>query len=137
MIAVMVFVGSASYLLIGQIPTAFTPQEDQGIFFTRVSGPEGASFDFMQKQMRLVEASVMPEVDSGDVAKFLVFLTGWGSSESVNSGIVLVTMVPWEERNRSTQEVMATLVQKWQQIPGIRAFPFMRSGMTRGGGGQP
>lgn len=137
MIAVMVFVVSASYLLIGQIPTAFTPQEDQGIFFTRVSGPEGASFDFMQKQMRLVEASVMPEVDSGDVAKFLVFLPGWGSSESVNSGIVLVTMVPWEERNRSTQEVMATLVQKWQQIPGIRAFPFMRSGMTRGGGGQP
>jgi multidrug efflux pump len=91
----------------------------------------------MRKQMRQVEDTVLPYVDSGDVAQFLLFLPGWGSSEAVNSGIVLVMMVPWEERTTSTRQVMTELMDKWQQIPGIRAFPFMRSGLTRGGGGQP
>jgi multidrug efflux pump len=33
--------------------------------------------------------------------------------------------------------VMTQLNKKWEEIPGIRAFPFMRSGLQRGGGGQP
>ncbi len=126
-----------TYALLQQLPQAFAPEEDQGVFFTRVSGPEGASFEFMQKQMRQVEDTVMPFVESGDVKQFLVFLPGWGSSEAVNSSVVLVTMVPWEERKAGTKEVMMDLMQQWQQIPGINAYPFMRSGLTRGGGGQP
>lgn len=37
----------------------------------------------------------------------------------------------------STKEVMGKLTSDWQKIPGIRAFPFMRSGLQRHGGGQP
>lgn len=129
------FVGA--YLLLKELPTTFAPQEDQGTFIAMVRGPEGASFEFMKKQMRQLEETVMPYVNSGDVAQFLLFLPGWGSSEAVNSAVVLVMMVPWEERNTSTQQVMSELMDKWQQIPGIMAFPFMRSGLTRGGGGQP
>jgi len=128
---------AGTYVLLKELPTAFAPQEDQGVFFTRVSGPEGASFEFMQKQMRQLEDTVMPYVESEDVNQFLVFLPGWGSSEAVNSSVVLVMMVPWEERQASTRQVMSELMQKWQDIPAIRAFPFMRSGITRGGGGQP
>lgn len=125
------------FLLLREIPTEFAPQEDQGIFMARVSGPEGASFGFMKRQMRKIEETVMPYVESGDVNKFLVFLPGWGSGGgSVNSGIILVTMVPWEDRVKSTVEVKDELARAWQKIPGVRAFPFMRSGISRGGGGQ-
>ncbi len=119
------------------IPSEFSPQEDQGVFFTRVIGPEGASFQFMQGQLRQLEATMDPYVDSGDVVKYLVFLPGWGSGGSVNSAVALITMSPWEERQKSTQQVMNELVSQWQEIPGIRAFPFMRSGLQRHGGGQP
>ncbi len=132
---VLILVGI--FLLLREIPTAFAPQEDQGIFIARVSGPEGASFGFMKRQMRKIEETVIPHVEAGDVNKFLVFLPGWGSGGgSVNSGIILVTMVPWEDRVKSTVEVKDELAREWQKIPAVRAFPFMRSGLSRGGGGQ-
>ncbi|MCB1692198.1 MAG: efflux RND transporter permease subunit [Pseudomonadales bacterium] len=136
-IVAVVAIGFSVWGLLRAVPTAFAPLEDQGVFFTRIQGPEGASFEFMQGQLRQLEQTIQPFVDSGDVMKYLVFLPGWGSAESVNSAVCLVTMVPWEQRSQSTQEVMNSLVRKWQDIPGIRAFPFMRSGLQRGGGGQP
>ncbi len=128
---------AGTWWLSREVPTAFAPQEDQGVFFTMINGPEGASFEFMQGQLRQLEDTIDPWVESGDVKKYLVFLPAWGSAEAVNSAVVLVTMVPWEERNVSTSEVMNDLVSRWREIPGIRAFSFMRSGLQRGGGGQP
>jgi multidrug efflux pump len=84
-----------------------------------------------------LEDTVDPYVENGDVLQYLVFLPGWGASESVNSAVALVTMAPWEERTITTAEVMGDLSKQWQEIPGIRAFPFMRSGLQRRGGGQP
>jgi multidrug efflux pump len=136
-VAAVLAVSLCTWQLARITPTAFAPQEDQGVFFTRIQGPEGASFEFMQGQLRQLEGSIQPYVDSGDVLKYLVFLPGWGSAESVNSAVSLVTMTPWEERDKSTREVMNGLMKAWQDIPGIRAFPFMRSGLQRGGGGQP
>ncbi|MEX1237987.1 MAG: efflux RND transporter permease subunit, partial [Pseudomonadales bacterium] len=136
-VGIVGLVTGSTWWLYQEVPTAFAPQEDQGVFFTRIVGPEGASFEFMQGQLRQLENTIDPFVESGDVVKYLVFLPGWGSAESVNSAVSLVTMAPWSERNLSTEEVMNTLVKKWQEIPGIQAFPFMRSGLQRRGGGQP
>ena len=134
-LVIAVIVGTWGLLKI--IPSEFAPQEDQGIFFTFISGPEGASFQFMQSQLRLLEDTIDPFVESGDVDIYLVFLPGWGAAESVNSAVVLVILAPWQERKMTTKQVMNKLSQAWQQIPGIRAFPFMRSGLQRHGGGQP
>lgn len=136
-VSLVLFFMLATFGMTKLIPDAFAPQEDQGIFFARVQGPEGASLGFMQRQLRQLEDTVHPFVDSGDVLQYLVFLPGWGAAESVNSAVVLVTMAPWEERNLSTREVMSQLGREWREIPGIRAFPFMRSGLQRRGGGQP
>lgn len=136
-LAIVLFFFMGTLGLSRMIPDAFAPQEDQGVFLAMVQGPEGASFSFMQKQLRQLEATVDPLVESGDVLQYLVFLPGWGAAEAVNSAVVLVTMSPWEERTISTAEVMGKLGREWQEIPGIRAFPFMRSGLQRRGGGQP
>ncbi|MFT7242739.1 MAG: multidrug efflux pump [Candidatus Azotimanducaceae bacterium] len=136
-VGIVLFFGAGTWWLADQVPNEFAPQEDQGVFFTRVSGPEGASFSFMQKQLRQLEDTVDPYVESGAVLQYLVFLPGWGAAESVNSAVALVTMAPWEERTISTAELMSNLSEAWQDIPGIRAFPFMRSGLQRRGGGQP
>ncbi|MCB1644658.1 MAG: efflux RND transporter permease subunit [Pseudomonadales bacterium] len=136
-VTIVVTLCAGTWILVREVPTAFAPTEDQGVFFTRISGPEGASFEFMQEQLRQLEDTIDPFVESGDVVKYLVFLPGWGSAGTVNSAVCLITMAPWEERSQSTQDVMGKLVREWQNIPGIRAFPFMRSGLQRGGGGQP
>lgn len=136
-VGIVMFFGAGTWWLADQVPNEFAPQEDQGVFFTRVSGPEGASFSFMQKQLRQLEDTVDPYVESGAVLQYLVFLPGWDAAESVNSAVALVTMAPWEERTISTADLMSNLSEAWQDIPGIRAFPFMRSGLQGRGGGQP
>jgi len=133
----VIVIALGAWALLKATPTEFAPQEDQGIFFTFVSGPEGASYQFMQEQLRALEATMDPLVASKDVAEYLVFLPAWGAADSVNSAVVLVIMSPWESRKMSTKEVMDKLNSEWQKIPGIRAFPFMRSGLQRHGGGQP
>jgi multidrug efflux pump len=133
----VLLIALAAWALLKVTPTEFAPQEDQGIFFTFVSGPEGASFQFMQDQLRALEDTMDPLVASKDVEEYLVFLPGWGAADAVNSAVVLVIMSPWEERKMSTRDVMSKLTTDWQKIPGIRAFPFMRSGLQRHGGGQP
>lgn len=136
-ICLVLFFGLATAWVGKQIPNEFAPAEDQGVFLARISGPEGASFSFMQKQLRQLEDTVDPYVENGDVLQYLVFLPGWGAAESVNSAVALVTLAPWEDRTISTAEVMGDLSRQWQDIPGIRAFPFMRSGLQSRGGGQP
>ncbi len=130
-------IGFGTWLLLAELPRTFAPQEDQGVFFTRIIGPEGASFEFMRKQLRQLEGTVMEKVESEEVERVLLFLPGWGSSEAVNSAVALVILPEWQERKTPTREVMSGLVREWQEIPGIRAFPFMRSGIQSRGGGEP
>lgn len=137
MAIILLALTGGTYLLLLELPTAFAPEEDQGMFMTMITGPEGASYDFMRKQMRQVEDHMIPLVESGDVEFFMVFLPGWGASESVNSAVTLIIMPPWGERKMPTREAMASMIQGLSNIPGIRGFPFMRSGLQRQGGGQP
>lgn len=51
--------------------------------------------------------------------------------------MTIISLPFWEDREKDTATVMRELTGKWNEIPGIRAFMFMRSGLSRGGGGQP
>ncbi len=125
------------YGLFQQLPSAFAPSEDQGVIFSNMAGPEGANLDYMEEQVDAVQASVMTMVNAGDVENIVTMTPGWGGGGGVNSGISIISLPPWETREKATSEVMAELNQEWAKIPGIRAFMFMRSGLGRGGGGQP
>jgi len=125
------------YLLVQQLPVAFAPSEDQGVIFANMSGPEGANLNYMETQVNAVQDRVMDMVEVGEVQNVVTMAPGWGGGGGVNSGISIISLPPWEERQKSTSAVMADLNQQWAEIPGVRAFMFMRSGLGRGGGGQP
>ncbi len=123
--------------LFQQLPSAFAPSEDQGVIFSNMTGPEGANLDYMARQVDEVQSRVMELVEAGEVQNVVTMTPGWGGGGGVNSGITIISLPPWETREKSTTEVMADLNREWAEIPGIRAFMFMRSGLGRGGGGQP
>jgi multidrug efflux pump len=137
MVGMLLALCAGTYFLFNELPNAFAPEEDQGIFMTMINGPEGASYEFMQKQLRQVEEKMMPLVESENVAMLMIFLPGWGASEAVNSSVILTIMPKWDERKMPTRAAMGTMMQSLGDIPGIRGFPFMRSGLQRSGGGQP
>jgi multidrug efflux pump len=122
--------------LMEAVPDEYAPSEDQGQFFVRVVADEGIGFDYMTAQMLRLERPLLPLVQSGEIQRSLIGVPGFGTS-GTNSGIIIVSLAPWQERQVTTAEVMASMMRDWNDVPGVRAFPFMRSGMSRGGGGQP
>ncbi len=136
-VASLILVFGAIYLLFQQLPTAFAPSEDQGVIFARIQGPEGANLNYMEQQVNSIQDQVLPYIDEGEVQNIVTMTPGWGGGGGVNSGMTIISLPSWDEREKDTATVMRELTGKWNEIPGIRAFMFMRSGLSRGGGGQP
>jgi multidrug efflux pump len=125
------------YYLWMQVPSEFAPSEDQGVFLVRIAGPEGASMSYMQEQVNQMQDVVLPYLDSGEVKSVVSMLPGFGGGSGVSSGMSIIALPNWDEREKSTQEVMNELRAQWSNQPGIETNMFMRSGLVRGGGGQP
>ena len=81
-------------------------------------------------------APVMQMIDDGVAARLMTRVPGFGST-GANNAVLFISMVPWSERDESTEQAARELSQMWEQVPGVRAFAFSRSGLSRGGGGQP
>ncbi|WND02536.1 efflux RND transporter permease subunit [Temperatibacter marinus] len=121
--------GMAVYGLMSKVPSELTPQEDRSTMFLRIRGPEGASFDYMTQQAKLVEAQILPLLETGELKRLLLNTrtgSGWG----------FVILTPVEARTRSTAEIATELRRKLiTNVPGVLAIPIARSGLSRRGGG--
>lgn len=114
----------------------FTPKEDRGAFFLIVNAPEGSSFNYIEEYMDEVERRLMPYVESGEFKRLLIRAPrGFGNISNFNSGIAIIILDDWANR-RSAFEIMGEVRGKLADLPGIRAFPVMRQGLS-GGTGKP
>ena len=136
--AVLVALGTlgAAYWLLDAVPQEYAPQEDQGSFMAMVSGAEGMGIERMKREVLKLEVPAMQMVEEGIADVVVMAVPGWGGNAS-NSGVIMVSMKPWQERSVSTAQAAGRATAAWQTVPGVRAFAFMRSGLSRMGGGQP
>lgn len=135
-IVIMLGIAATVYALYQQIPEEYAPKEDQGIFFGIVRAAEGTSLSHMRTQIEKLEAPLMPLVESGDINRALVRAPGWGST-APSTGIIIVSMAPWSKRQISTAEATQRMSRAWDQIPEVRVFTAMRSGISNQQTGQP
>ncbi len=131
-----------SYWLFTQIPGEYTPSEDRGSFQVMISGPEGASFEYMQPFIEQIEERLLPMIKNannpeGEIDGISVRAPGgFGpSSGSFNSGMVMVVLTEWGHR-RNGFEIVAEINRRLSDITGVRAFANMPSGFG-GGRGNP
>ncbi len=129
-------VAASTWFLLQYVPKEYAPAEDQGNFIASVRAPEGTSLKRMEQHLVEVETPMLELVESGDVRRALVRAPSWGAS-APSTAIAIVTMAPWGERDMSTYEAMDLLEQRWEDIPDLRVFTYMRSGLSSGGGGKP
>lgn len=136
LILVIALVGSVfgTWALFGAIEEEYVPQEDRGAFFTFVRGPEGASYQYMEKYVDEIERRLMPYTESGEIERLLIRAPGFGSS-AFNQAFVISVLSDWSERRPAT-EIMAEINQNLSDLPGVRGFARMRSGLG-GGTGNP
>ena len=133
LIVMLILAGFTSYSLFQQIPSELTPKEDRGTFFVMMNGPEGASYENNAANMAKIEQQLLPYVESKELSRVLVRVPGWGGQ----GGVAIVGMPDWDERKRSTWEVMGEISGKMQGITDIRAFAIMRRGIGGGGNSRP
>ncbi len=90
------------------VPSGFLPAEDQGAFFVEVRLPEGSSVNRTDAAMRQVEAALrdIEGVQAVVSATGYSFLDGLAKS---NSGFVIVSMKPFDERTDPGASVFAAL----------------------------
>jgi multidrug efflux pump len=137
-IALLLVVGA--WALLGAIPYEYAPSEDQGIFQGQIQAPEGTSFERVLSESLAVEEPLQPYFDSGLIQRGIIAVPGWGGGGS--GGMVNVQLVPWDQRDITTAELLAELNTRWAEIPNLQVTAFMRSsspggGRSGGGGGQP
>ena len=127
----------ASGLLFKLVPSELAPVEDRGSFNVSITGPEGASYDYMVTQMAEVEKRLLPLIGEGK-SLFRVITRvpgGFGGSGGVmNSGRAIVFLRPWDERSQSTQQVVEAVRKSLGDIPGVRVSAEVQQGLVRGGG---
>ena len=61
---------------------------------------------------------------------------GWGASEEMHSGNVIVFLQDWDKRDQTTAEVADSLRAERGALPGVRASPRVGGGLV-GSRGQP
>ncbi|MFZ5608556.1 MAG: efflux RND transporter permease subunit [Pseudomonadota bacterium] len=135
-IAALIVTASIAVLLT-RVPDEFTPREDRGSFFVRMSAPEGASFDYARARQREIEARLMPLVDEGIAARVLSITPGFGGGDDTNSGFSVVTLVDWDARAARVDEVTQRVFRDLSRLPGANAFVLPRPGIGQGRARQP
>src|SRR3546814_2463638 len=130
---------STIYVLARFVPAVLAPADGRGAFFVSIVGPKGAVFDYTVEQIKQVE-SIFAERVQGDSPVIRRYNTrvpgGWGNSEEMHTGNVIVFLEDWQKRDQSTAEVAESLRQDLGELSGVRAQPRVGGGLV-GSRGQP
>ncbi|WGV16094.1 efflux RND transporter permease subunit [Fuscovulum ytuae] len=132
-VAVSLMLAGVAALALGAIRQELTPPEDRAVALLRVEAPQGVSLDYTFGKMREIEDAVAPLVDSGEVQN-VFSITGSGGSS--NSGFMVMTLAPWEQRTRSQQEIVGDVNRALARVIGVRAFAIQPNSLRIRGAGQ-
>ncbi len=125
-------VAALAWYTLTLVPEELLPSEDRSVLLMRISAPQGVSLDYTAAQQRKIEDMVQPLVDSGE-AQNVFSIAGRGGS--TNSGFMVVTLAPWEQRVRSQQEIASEINAGLRGVPGVRAFAIQPNSLGIRGAG--
>jgi len=129
--------GLLAVLSFRALPSEFMPAADVGRVFVMIQAPEGASFEYTKEYGHKLEAIAQSEVDSGDVRRVTLRVpAGFDNTGGVNSARLILVLNDWGDRDRSAQEIAASIQRKLSSLPGVRANT-MAGGNMRGSWGKP
>lgn len=129
-------IGAAAAVVVAMVglflslPDELAPEEDQGIIIGFGTAPEGATIDYTDRYAKQMEDiyEAVPE------QKRFFKIIGFGGVTRV---IGFVGLKPWNERERSAQQIAQSLFQAFSDIAGLMAFPITRPPLGQGHFGQP
>lgn len=92
--------------LFTKLPTAFLPDEDQGLMFTLVQLPAGATQERTLRTVEQIERYYLEQEKENVKAVFAIAGFSFAGSGQ-NMALAFVQMKPWSERTRPDQQIKA------------------------------
>ncbi len=115
------------------IPKEFTPTEDRGVVIMPMTGPEGASFNYMREHVERVERLAARYMESGEAASVFAVMGGQQRPSVGNIANVFIRLAPWNERDRKAQAISAELFPAVAAMTGVRAFTLIPPSLGQSG----
>ncbi|MDQ3283493.1 MAG: efflux RND transporter permease subunit [Acidobacteriota bacterium] len=117
-LAVIVFI--SSIYVFKKLPSEFVPSQDQSRLMIRLQTAVGADLNETDRVFQRAEAYLQKQKEVervfGSVGGF-----GGGGGGSVNTGILFLTMVPPDKREKSQQDFAQMIRKEFNSYPGVRA----------------
>jgi multidrug efflux pump len=136
-LGVVVLIAATSLMMFRGLPNEYAPVEDRGMLFIWMSGPEGSSPEYMDRQLRKIEDIAIPYVEAGEARRFLVRSGMNNGGGDANTAFAYLPLMPWSERDRSASELANELRQPIGQVPGIMAMVLEPPSLNISTSGQP
>lgn len=119
--------------LFTRLPTSFLPDEDQGIMFTQMTLPVGATKERSMAVMDQVEKYYLE--NEGDAVRSVFSVIGFSfSGRGQNNGIAFVGLKDWSERTDKSlhvQQLAGRAMGAFSQIRDAMVFPFVPPAITQ------
>jgi multidrug efflux pump len=103
-----------------RIPSELAPQEDRAMIRIFITAPEGSSLGYLDRQMRQVEEIAMAEYENGNARRVNVRTGGFGRQGDVSTGMVILPLNLWDQRDESAGAIADRLRARTQGIAGAR-----------------
>ncbi|WP_431285268.1 efflux RND transporter permease subunit [Humitalea sp. 24SJ18S-53] len=115
------------------IPKEFTPIEDRGVVIMPMTGPEGASFNYMREHVERLERLSARYMENGEAASVFAVMGGQQRPSVGNIANVFIRLAPWKDRARNAQTIAAELFPPVAAMTGVRGFTLIPPSLGQSG----
>ncbi len=124
-VGVMAASAVGSWWLFTGTKQELAPLEDRGVILVNINGPDGATLAYTRRYAEAVERI------GQDYPEFDRIFSNIGNP-TVAQGTVFLRAKPWEERERTTQEIAREITPRIGGLPGISGFPITPPSLGQG-----
>jgi multidrug efflux pump len=125
--------GVGIWFFMKTIPSELAPVEDRSRVNVNATGPEGASFEYMDAYMNQITKMAMDSAGSSLSSVFAVTSPGFGGGS--NSGTARVLLLDADQRPRTQDQVAAGLSAGVKKLTAARTSVSQDQSIGGGGGG--
>lgn len=111
------------FLLFKTLPSELAPLEDRGQISVNATGPEGATFEYMDEYVnKMVDVSMEALPTNGLIS---VTSPGFGT-QGTNSAFMRIKLTDAKDREKTQQELFDEFTPLLSQYPAAKAFAFQQ-----------
>ena len=125
------------YFLFIALPTELAPIEDRGEIRISVTGPEGATFEYMERVMDELDAELTEAIPESERVGLITMTSPSYGSASTNTGNIRLILTDATQRTRSQQEIFEEVGVILRNKTSVRAYASQAQSIGDRRGGLP